>query len=110
MPARVLIRYHSDSADARTQAEKLANALKRQGVELADLRESAGVVRTGLSFSYAPDEAISQQVGRLAGVTPVRRPQPKDDLMARPGTVELNLSDDSHLAAITTSRRERNHE
>jgi len=110
MPARVLIRYLRNNADARQRAESLANALTRQGVEVADLRESAGVVRTGLSFSYAPDEAIAQQVGRLAGVTPVRRPQPKDDLMARPGTVELNLSDDSHLAAITTSRRERNHE
>jgi hypothetical protein len=110
MPARVLIRYLRNNADARQRAESLANALTRQGVEVADLRESAGVVRTGLSFSYAPDEAIAQQVGRLAGVTPVRRPQPKDDLMARPGTVELNLSGDSHLAAITTSRRERNHE
>jgi hypothetical protein len=110
MPARVLIRYLRNNADARQRAESLANALTRQGVEVADLRESAGVVRTGVSFSYAPDEAIAQEVGRLAGVTPVRRPQPKDDLMARPGTVELNLSGDSHLAAITTSRRERNHE
>jgi hypothetical protein len=110
MPARVLIRYLRNNADARQRAESLANALTRQGVEVADLRESAGVVRTGLSFSYAPDEAIAQQVGRLVGVAPVRRPQPKDDLMVRPGTVELNLSGDSHLAAITTSRRERNHE
>jgi hypothetical protein len=110
MPARVLIRYLRNNADARQRAESLANALTRQGIEVADLRESAGAVRTELSFSYAPDEAIAQQVGRLAGVTPVRRPQPKDGLMARPGTVELNLSSDSHLVAITASRRERNHE
>ena len=78
---------------------------------MADLRESAGVIRTELSFSYAPDEAIAKQVGRLVGVAPVRRLQPKDALMARPGTVEVNLSGDSHLAAIkTTSSRESNHE
>jgi hypothetical protein len=83
----------------------------RQGVEVADLRESPGAIRTGLSFSYAPDEAIARQVGRLAGVAPVRRLQPKDALMARPGTVELKLSGDSHLTAIkTTSSKESNHE
>jgi hypothetical protein len=41
----------------------------------------------------------------------VRRIQPKDGLMVRPGTVELNLSGDSHTAPIkTTLRRETNHE
>ena len=78
---------------------------------MADLRESAAAIRTELSFSYAPDEATAQKVGGLVGVAPVRRLQPRDALMARPGTVELNLSGDSHLAAIkTTSRRESNHE
>ena len=72
---------------------------------MADLRESAGAVRTELSFSYAPDEAIALQVGRLAGIAPVRRPQPKDGLMARPGTVELSLSGDGHLAVITLLER-----
>jgi hypothetical protein len=111
MPARVLIRYLTNNADARAQAEKLANALARQGIDVADLRESRSAIRTELSFSYAPDETIAQRVGRLVGVAPVRRPQPKDALMVRPGTIELNLSSDSHLAAInTTSRRESNHE
>jgi hypothetical protein len=110
-PARVLIRYLANNADARAQAEKLAKGLKSQGVEVADLRESAGANRTELSFSYAPDEAIALEVGRLAGVAPVRRIQPKDGLMVRPGTVELNLSGDSHTAPIkTTLRRETNHE
>jgi hypothetical protein len=111
MPARVLIRYSGNGAEARQRAESLANALSGQGVEVADLRESAAAIRTELSFSYAPDEATARQVGRLVGVTPVRRLQPKDALMARPGTVELNLSGDSHLAAIKpTSSRESNHE
>ena len=111
MPARVLIRYARNSTEARQQAENLATALARQGVEVADFRESASAIRTELSFSYAPDEAVAQQVGRLVGVAPVRRLQPKDALMARPGTVELNLSGESHLAAIkTTSSRESSHE
>jgi hypothetical protein len=111
MPARVLIRYLANNADARAQAEKLASALKRQGVEVADLRESAGAMRTELSFSYAPDAAIALEVGRLAGVAPVRRIQPRDGLMVRPGTVELSLSGDSRSAPVkTTLRRESNHE
>ena len=110
MPARVLIRYLRNNADARRRAESLANALTTQGVEVADLRESAGAIRTELSFSYAPDEAIALRVGRLAGIGPVRRPQPKDGLMARPGTVELSISSDSRLAVITTFRKESNHE
>jgi hypothetical protein len=111
MPARVLIRYLKDSADARVQADKLADALKRQGVDVADLRESRSAMRTELSFSYAPDATIARQIGRLVGVAPVRRLQPKDGLMLRPGTVEINLSGDSHLAEIkTTSTRESNHE
>ena len=109
MPGRVLIRYLRNNADARQRAESLATALRTQGVEVADLRESAGAVRTELSFSYAPDEAIALRVGRLAGIAPVRRPQPKDSLMARPGTVELSLSGDGRLAVIT-SRKESNHE
>jgi hypothetical protein len=111
MSARVLIRYLPNNWDARAQAEKLASALKSQGIEVADLRESRSAIRPELSFFYAPDEPIAQQVGRLVGVAPVRRPQPKDGLMVRPGTVELNLSGESHLAAIkTTSTRESNHE
>jgi len=111
MPARVLIRYLANNADARAQAEKLASALARQGVDVADLRESRSAIRTELSFSYAPDETIAQRIGRLLGVAPVRRPQPKDALMVRPGTIELNLSNDSHLAATnTTSRMESKHE
>ena len=109
MPARVLIRYLKNNADARQRAESLANALTAQGVEVADTRESAAAVRTELSFSYAPDEAMALRIGRLAGVGPVRRPQPKDGLMARPGTVELSLSGDGRLAVIT-SRKESNHE
>jgi hypothetical protein len=111
MPARVLIRYLPNNADARAQAETLASVLKRQGIEVADLRESRSAIRPELSFAYAPDETIAQQVGRLVGVAPVRRLQPRDGLMVRPGTVELNLSGDSHLAAIKpTSTRESNHE
>jgi cell division protein FtsB len=111
MPARVLIRYLPNNADARAQAELLASVLKRQGIEVADLRESRSAIRPELSFAYAPDETIAQHVGRLVGVAPVRRLQPKDGLMVRPGTVELNLSGDSHLAALkTTSTRESNHE
>jgi hypothetical protein len=111
MPARVLIRYLKDNADARAQAEKLASALAAQDVEVTDVRESRSAIRTELSFSYAPDETIARQVGRVVGVAPVRRLQPKDGLMVRPGTVELNLSGESHLAAIkTTSTRESNHE
>ena len=111
MQARVLIRYLKSNADARAQAEKLASALVAQGVEMADVRESRSAIRTELSFSYAPDETIARQVGRVVGVAPVRRLQSKDGLMVRPGTVELNLSGDSHLAAIkTNSTRESNHE
>ena len=111
MPTRVLIRYARNSTEARQQAENLATALARQGVEVADLRESAGAIRTELTFAYAPDEAIARKVGRLVDVAPVRRLQPKDGLMVRPGTVEVNLSGDSHLAAIKTiSSRESNHE
>jgi hypothetical protein len=108
MAARVLIRYPRNDADARRHAESLANALTRQGVEVAALRESAGAIRTEVSSSYAPDEAIALRVGGLAGIVPVRRPQPKDDFMARPGTVELSLSGDNHLAVITTSTKESN--
>jgi hypothetical protein len=111
MPARVVIRYLPNNGDARAQAEMLASVLRRQGIEVADLRESRSAIRPELSFAYAPDETIAQQVGRLVGVAPVRRLQPKDGLMVRPGTVELNLSGDSHLAAIkTTSTRESSHE
>jgi hypothetical protein len=111
MPARVLIRYLANNADARAQAEKLASALAAQGVEVADVRESRSAIRPELSFSYAPDETIARQVGRVVGVAPVRRLQPNDGLMLRPGTVELNLSGDSHFAVIkTTSTRESNHE
>ena len=111
MPPRVLIRYLPNNADARAQAETLASVLKRQGIEVADLRESRGAIRPELSFSYAPDEPIALQVGHLVGIEPMRRLQPKDGLMVRPGTVELNLSGDSHLAALkTTSTRESNHE
>jgi hypothetical protein len=111
MPARVLIRYLKSNTDARAQAEKLASALAAQGVEVADVRESRSAIRTELSFSYAPDETIARQVGRVVGVAAVRRLPPKDGLMVRPGTLELNLSGDSHLAVIkTTSTRESNHE
>ena len=68
---------------------------------MADVREPAAQSDPELSFSYAPDETIARQVGRgVVGVAPVRRLQAKDGLMLRPGTVELNLSGDSHLAAI----------
>jgi hypothetical protein len=110
MPARVLIRYARNNADVRRQAETLADALKRQGIEIADLRESDGAVRTGISFFYARDAAIAQRIGGLVGIAPARRPQLSDDLMARPGAIELSFSGDSHLAVITTSRKESAHE
>jgi hypothetical protein len=110
MSARVLIHYSLNNVDARERAETLTKALAMQGVEVADLRGSPGAVRTELSFYYLPDEATAQEVSLLAGVAPVRRFQPKDGLMARPGTVELNLSSDGHLVAVTASRREKNHE
>ena len=110
MPARVLIRYPRNNADARRHAESLADALKKHGVEVADLRESDGAVRTELRFFYAPDAAIAQRIGGLVGIAPVRRLQAKDGLMARPGAIELGLSGDSHLPVITTSRKESVHE
>jgi hypothetical protein len=110
MPARVLIRYPRNNTDARRRAEGLADALTRQGLEVADLRESDGAVRTELRFFYAPDAAIAQRIGGLVGIAPVRRLQPKDGLMARPGAIELGLSGDSHLPVITTSRKESVHE
>ena len=100
MPARVLIRYPRNNADARRQAESLADALKKHGVEVADLRESDGAVRTGISFFYAPDAAAAQRIGGLIGVAPTLRPQMRDGLMARPGAIELSFSGDSHLAVI----------
>jgi hypothetical protein len=110
MSARVLIRYPRNNADARRQAESLADALKRQDVEVADLRESDGAVRTGVSFFYARDAAIAQRIGGLVGIAPTRRPQMKDGLMARPGAIELSFSGDSHLAVIANSRKETVHE
>ena len=110
MPARVLMRYARNNADARRQAETLADALKRQGIEIADIRASDGAVRTGISFFYARDAAIAQRIGGLVGIAPARRPQLSDGLMARPGAIELSFSGDSHLAVITTSRKESAHE
>ena len=92
MPPRVLIRYWGSSAEARRRAEGLAKALIGQGVDVADVRESAAPIRTELSFSYAPDQAIAQQVGRLTGIPPTRAALTKDGLMARPGTVQLSIS------------------
>jgi hypothetical protein len=106
MPARVLIRYLKTNADARAQAYKLARALAAQDIEVADVRDSRTAMRTELSFSYAPDATIARPVGGIVGVSPVRRLQPKDGLMLRPGTVELNLSGDSHLAAIKTTSKQ----
>jgi hypothetical protein len=110
MPARVLIRYPRNNADARRQAESLADALKRPGVEVADLRESDGAVRTGISFFYARDASVAQEIGALVGIVPALRPQMRDGLMARPGAIELSFSGDSHLPVITTSRKEPVHE
>jgi hypothetical protein len=92
MPPRVLIRYLGSSAEARRRAEGLAKALIGQGVDVADVRQSAAPIRTELSFSYAPDQAIAQQVGRLTGIPPMRAALTKDGLMARPGTVQLSIS------------------
>ena len=92
MPPRVLIRYLGSSAEARRRAEGLAKALIGQGVDVADVRQSAAPIRTELSFSYAPDQAIAQQVGRLTGIPPTRAALTKDGLMARPGTVQLSIS------------------
>jgi hypothetical protein len=92
MPPRVLIRYLGSSAEVRRRAEGLAKALIGQGVDVADVRESRAPIRTELSFSYAPDQAIAQQVGRLTGIPPTRAALTKDGLMARPGTVQLSIS------------------
>ena len=92
MQRRVLIRYLGSSAEARRRAEGLAKALIGQGVDVADVRQSAAPIRTELSFSYAPDQAIAQQVGRLTGIPPTRAALTKDGLMARPGTVQLSIS------------------
>ena len=92
MPLRVLIRYLGSSAEARRRAEGLAKALIGQGVDVADVRQSAAPILTELSFSYAPDQAIAQQVGRLTGIPPTRAALTKDGLMARPGTVQLSIS------------------
>jgi hypothetical protein len=110
MPARVLIRYARNHADARRQAETLADELTRQGVEIADLRGRDGAVRTGISFFYARHAATAQRIGDLVGIAPARRPQLSDGFMARPGAIELSFSGDSHLAVITTSRKESVHE
>ena len=110
MPARVLIRYPRNNADARRQAETLADALKKHGVDVADLRESDGAVRTGISFFYARDAAMAQEIGALVGVAAALRPQMRDGLMARPGAIELSFSGDSHFAVIPTSRKEPIHE
>ena len=110
MPVRVLIRYPRNNADARRQAESLAEALKRHGVDVADLRESDGAVRTGISFFYAHDAATAQEIGALVGAAPTLRRQMKDGLMARPGAIELSISGDSHLAVVTNSRKESVHE
>jgi hypothetical protein len=110
MSALVLIRYPRNNVDARRQAESLADALKRQDVEVADLRESDAAVRTGVSFFYARDAAIAQRIGGLVGIAPTRRPQMRDGLMARPGAIELSFSGDSHLAVIANSRKETIHE
>jgi hypothetical protein len=92
MPPRVLIRYSGSSAEVRGRAEGLAKALIGQGVDVVDFRESAAPIRTELSFSYAPDQAFAQQVGRLTGIPPTRAALTKDGLMARPGTVQLSIS------------------
>jgi hypothetical protein len=92
MPPRVLIRYLGSSAEARRRAEGLAKALIGQGVDVADVRQSVAPIRTELSFSYAPDQAIAQQVGRLTGIPPTRAALTKDGLIARPGTVQLSIS------------------
>ncbi len=110
MPARLLIRYAASDGQARRQAESLASALAAQGVEVADLRESAGALRTELTFSYATDEASALRIGRLVGVAPVRRPQPKDGLMARPGAIELSLAINPRSVAMTTPRKEHSHD
>jgi hypothetical protein len=110
MPARVLIRYPRNNADVRRRAQSLADALTKQGLEVADLRESDGAVRTDLSFFYVGDAASAQRIGALVGIAPARRPQPKDGLMARPGAIELSLSGESRLPVITTSRKETIHE
>jgi hypothetical protein len=93
---RVLIRYPRRKADARRQAESLAEALKKQGVEVADLRESDGAVGTSVSFFYARDAAVARRIGGLVGVAPARRPQMRDGLMARLGAIELSFSGDIH--------------
>jgi len=110
MPARVLIRYPRNNADARRRAEGLADALTKQGLEVADLRESDGAVRTELRFFYERDAAIAQRIGDLVGIAPTRRPQSKDGLTARPGAIELSFSGDSHSAVVNASRKQSVHE
>ena len=92
MPARVLIRYLGGNSDAARRAHDLAKALIAEGIEVSDVRDSVAALRTELRFFYVPDEATAQMVGHLAAVMPVRFAFAEDDLMPRPGTIQLTIS------------------
>jgi hypothetical protein len=92
MPARVLIRYLAGDSEAARRAHDLAKALIAEGIEVSDVRDSVAAVRTELRFLYVPDQAAAQMVGRLAAVMPVRFAFAEDDLMPRPGTIQLTVS------------------
>jgi hypothetical protein len=70
VPARVLIRYLKNNADARAQAEKLASALAAQDVEVADVRESRSAIRTSSAFPMRPTR---QSRGKSDGLSASRR-------------------------------------
>jgi hypothetical protein len=92
MPARVLIRYLSNDPKAARRAHDLANALIAEGIEVSDVRGSVAALRTELRYFYVPDEAVAQAVGHLAAVEPVRLAFAADDVMPRPGTIQLTVS------------------
>jgi hypothetical protein len=91
MPAHVSIRYSASSTEARRRAEDLAKVLITGGIEVADLRASATPIKTYLSYSYRADQSIAQRVGRLAGIAPTQASLTKDGLLARPGTIQINI-------------------
>lgn len=59
---------------------------------MADICESAALVGTELSFSYAPGLGIAQQIGRITGIPPKRTALSRDGPVARTGTVRLSIS------------------
>ena len=89
---RVLIRYLASNPDAMRRARDVAKALVADGVEVSDVRDSVAAMRTELRYFYIPDRAAAETVGRLADIKPTRSTFAEDDLMPRPGTIQLTVS------------------